>query len=79
LKDSDKFVEYNLTNLSEFFLVLLNATRKDLYIIKYDYSDKSYDTIEINNCNLFDHTNNNIPDGLLPFSNIDECFTYYSE
>jgi len=85
LKDSNKIVKYNLENLSEYFMILLNekskdlTIRKDLFVIKYNYLDKSYNTIETKyNCDII-KLFNNIPNIAPPFSNIDLVYTSFAE
>jgi hypothetical protein len=87
LKDNNKIVKYNLENLSEYFMILLNAKskdltiKKDLFVIKYNYLDKSYGTIETTietkyNCDII-KLFNNIPNIAPPFSNIDLVYTSF--
>jgi len=79
------YLQFLQENLSEYFMILLNekskdlTIRKDLFVIKYNYLDKSYNIIETKyNCDII-KLFNNIPNIAPPFSNIDLVYTSFAE
>lgn len=67
--------KYYTLNLSENFIKLIkNLTNKKMYVVKYNYEDKSYGIYKpvINYKDFFE---NNIPNGTPPFDKIEEIFT----